>query len=286
MSNNIHPFVAARSEAELLEVKKQVHDGLWADVRSMIERAIDSGETQLSRVLKIVEAEWRDMTAERAEGTAYGERVALPRSALIGGRQSFRNRTFVDACRSDTNLILELGSGWGNNLAEAFLAGAPRNAAFVGLELSEQGRACTNLISSLEGGPASLSAYPFNYFEPDYSALPSRHSGHALVFTCHSIEQVQLLKAEVLTKLLERLDRVTGVHHEPVGWQVRKEEGLKPATVGATQENSARSAYNENFWEVLKMLEAKGSIKIKTVCPDILGHKHKNASTLIVWESV
>lgn len=285
MTDQIHPFVAARGEAELLTVKEEYHDVLWGNVLRLIDDALNRGETELPRVLKIVEAAWRNMTPEPADGIAFGEKVRIPRAALIGGRQALRNRTFAAACRDNTKLIVELGSGWGNNLAEAYLAGCAASAEYWGLELSKEGRAATTRLASLKGAPAVLKSAPFNFFEPDYSALPDCPDGHVLIFSCHAIEQVQQLKREVFTRLLDRYPRISGIHHEPVGWQIRAQKGLPPASVGATKENSARTAYNENLWDTLCALEGDGRIRITHAEPDIIGHKLKNASTYIRWES-
>ncbi len=283
MSKAPHPFVAAKSEKELLAVKRDVHDKLWGDVRAQIEAAMAKGETQLSRVLRMVESDWRRLSEEAADGTAFGEKISIPRSALIRGRQAFRMQTLLDACRPDTALVVELGCGWGLNLADLHLSGGPRDAAYVGLDLSSEGIACLRMLARLEGAPKRLTGGPFNFLQPDYSMLP-RAGGHALVFSFHAIEQIKTIPEAAITGLFGIADRVTGVHHEPVGWQIREARGLPPADCGATRESSARYGYNENLWSVLSGLERTGQIRAVKAVPDIFGHKRKNASSLIVWE--
>lgn len=285
MSNDgpIHPFLAAKTLEELISVKTKVHDQLWGAVRMAIATAIERGETELSRVVRVVEAVWREMDDSPSNGTAFGGPVTLPRAALIGGRQALRMRSLAAACLKDTDLVLELGCGWGLNLADFYLGGGPRDASYFGLDLSSEGVECLRLLATLRGGPAHFYGGKFNMMEPEYSMLP-HCSGHLLVFSFHAIEQVQNLREEVITGLFEISERVTGVHHEPVGWQIRESLGIQQASSGATRENSARSAYNENLWRILSDLESRGEIRITKRIPDIFGHKNKNASSLIVWE--
>lgn len=249
------------------------YEGEWGRVRELAERVIASGEHDLSRVLRLVEAEWRGMTAEPAEGLAFGEPVVLPDAALFGGRRDLILAVLRRACRPGTGLVAELGSGSGINLLNLHLWGGPRVPYFA-LEPTEQGRACATLLAGLDGG-LDLSARPFDFESPGYD-LP--RAEHTLVFTSHSIEQVTELPSDAITGLFGLADSVTGVHFEPIGWQVRQAAVDDPARRWAE-----KKGYNRNLWPLLAGLAASGEIEIETALPDVIGDNRRNASTLVVW---
>lgn len=251
----------------------------WGAVLSSIHRHIDAGERSLSRVLRLTEAEWRTMDLRPTKGTSLGEKVVMPRAALFGARQTMRMRALAKACRPNTTMIVELGSGWGNNLLDFYLSGGPRDARYYALEPTRAGRECVSTLASLEPD-LRLAALAFDYRAPDYSALPTDNP-HVVVFTSHSIETVPQLSESVITKLLERGTSVTGVHFEPIGWQIPNNTN----NVGATQDYSRNNRYNENLWALLSDLVARSLITIETVTPDIFHHKTYNASTLVIWHT-
>ena len=138
------------------------YDEIWAGIRAIAQGLIDSGETSLSRVVRLTEATWRGMDAKPGEGTAFGRGTRLPVAALIGGRQTLRTRVICAACQPDTSLVIELGSGPGLNLFDLFLSGAPRHARYFALEPTLSGRRCSELLASLEP-ELDLAAMPFDY---------------------------------------------------------------------------------------------------------------------------
>ncbi|MGE5272795.1 MAG: hypothetical protein ACM3QU_03360 [Verrucomicrobiota bacterium] len=245
----------------------------WGRVREIAERVIDSGEQDLSRVLRLVEAEWRGMTAEPADGLAFGVPIVLPDAALFGGRRDLILSVLRNACRPETGLVAELGSGSGINLLNLHLWGGPR-APYHALEPTEQGRSCVTLLAGLDRD-LRLTAEPFDFESPRYD-LP--RVGHALVFTSHSIEQVTDLPREAITGLFDLGDTVTGVHFEPIGWHLREASADDPARGWGEKKR-----YNRNLWSLLDGLASAGEIRIDTVVPDIIGDNRRNASTLVVW---
>ena len=255
------------------------YERAWGDVLGLLKQRLADGERSLARVLRSTEAEWRRMDTAPADGIAYGRPVRMPRSALYAAKQSLLIRTVAAQCRQDTGLIVELGSGWGQNLADLYLAGGPRDAAYRGLELTPTGRACTELLAGLEPN-LDLSALPFDYRAPDYRALP-RVGGHVVIFSYHSIEQIPELREDVVTGLLDLGASVSGVHFEPIGWQV---EGHS-ADLGATEEYARQKHYNRNLLPLLTALRSRGMITISEVVPDIIHFKPFNASTMVVWQS-
>ena len=250
------------------------YEGEWGRVREIAESVIASGERDLSRVLRLVEAKWRGMSAEPAEGLAFGEPIVIPDAALFGGRRDLILSVLRNACRPETGLVAELGSGSGINLLNLHLWGGPRVPYFA-LEPTEQGRACVTLLAGLDRD-LELTAQPFDYESPRYD-LP--RAEHALVFTSHSIEQVTDLPREAITSLFGLGRSVTGVHFEPIGWHLRE-----ASSDDAARQWGEKKRYNRNLWALLTGLAAEGEIEIETAVPDILGDKRRNASTLVVWQ--
>jgi len=250
------------------------YEGKWGDVRDVAARVIASGERDLSRAVRIVDAEERALSLEPQEGMALGTRVTLPRAAMTGARRDLIQRILLDACEPDTGLVVELGSGGGINLLNLHLWGGPR-VPYRALEPASTGRVTAEILAALDPG-LDLETAPYDYERPDYAALPRGHA-HALVFTVHSIEQVTELPREAITGLFDLADRVTGVHFEPIGWQLLDEPDA------ASRAYALRQLYNRNLWPLLQELEREGELTLDTVAADLFGDKYKNPGTLVVW---
>lgn len=251
------------------------YEGDWGALRDLAAR-VAADEPKLPRAVRLVEAGQRSLSLEPLGGMALGTPVTLPRAALFGGRRDLIQRALLDACVPETGLVVELGSGPGLNLLDLYLWGGPR-VPYYALEPTESGRACTTILAELEPD-LDLRTAAYDYRRPDYRALPTGNA-HVLVYTVQSIEQIPLLSREVVTGLFALGDTVTGLHFEPVGWQILSEPGASQRAY-ATQ-----MGYNRNLWPLLQELEREGELTIDTVAANIFGHKVKNACTLIVWHA-
>jgi hypothetical protein len=225
-------------------------------------------------VLRSIEAKWRRMETEPVEAIVLGEVVTLPRALLVAGRRELIVRVLARACGSDTGMVVELGSGWGQNLIDLYLGGGPR-VPYYALEPTAEGRACTEFLAAL-APELELSAFGFDFERPEYD-LP-RGNEHVLVFTCHSIEQITELPSAAITGLFGLGKRVTGVHFEPITWQLGDGSGT-----GAAREHARRKRYNKNLWPLLRELADAREIEIDSVVPDIVGLKPHNPATLVIW---
>jgi hypothetical protein len=251
-----------------------VYGQKWERLRDRAAELVDGGESDLSRVLRLVEADWRAADASPMEAPVFGTVVTLPRAALVAGRRDLIARVIAGQARPETAFVAELGAGWGQNLLDLWLVGGPRVPYFA-LEPTPEGRACAEYLAGLDPG-LDLTAKAFDFERPDYD-LPSGVD-HALVCTIHSIEQIAELPRAAITELFAIGRSVTGIHFEPIGWQVEDRPELAP-----TRKHSSKKGYNRNLWPLLRELEAEGELKIETVVPDLIGIKPHNASTLVVW---
>ena len=150
-------------------------------------------------------------------------------------------------------------------------------------------------------------SFAFDYREPEVSFL-KRQRGHVLLFTSHSVEQVDVINPVMFEQLKEIANEVTVVHFEPVGWQrmpelikMREEqndgffeklgEKALEGNIDSVAENSAwwswRLQYNKNLMPLIDGLEKEGSIKMRRVEYDFnaIGNV-LNPSTLIHYDFV
>jgi hypothetical protein len=252
------------------------YEGKWGSVADFAAAVVESGERDLSRAVRLVEAEERELSLEPQSGMALGSPVTLPRAAMTGARRDLIQRILLEACTPETEMVVELGSGGGLNLLNLHLWGGPR-VPYRALEPTDSGRRCTEILAALDPGLDLMTA-PFDFEQPRYDPL-GRVDRHVLVFTVHSIEQVTELPREALTGLLDRCPSMTCVHFEPVGWQIVDQPDR------ASHEYAVRQRYNRNLWPLLQELEAGSALKVETVVPDLFGDKYKNPGTLIVWHA-
>ncbi|WP_133170172.1 hypothetical protein [Kumtagia ephedrae] len=211
--------------------------------------------------------------------------------------------------RRDTTGIMELGSGWSSNLFQLFIAhGATRSKKLIyyGGEYTREGQICARYIAGTEPNMA-YRAFNFDFRDPDVTFL-KRQKGHILLFTSHSIEQVDAINPILFSQLKEIANEVTVVHFEPVGWQREPEllnkrenhddaffesigEKALAGNIESVAENAAwwswRLNYNTNLLRIVKGLEKEGSIRVRRMEYDFNGQANVlNPSSLIHYDFV
>lgn len=219
-------------------------------------------------------------------------------------------RYLLEHCmRPDTTAVMELGSGWSSNLFQTFIGwGATRSerTIYYGGEYTAEGQRTAKYIARAEE-KMKYRGFSFDYREPDVTFL-KRQKGHILLFTTHSVEQVDIINPVLFDQLAALEQDVTVVHFEPVGWQ--RDKTLYDARIahddaffeelGArinddigsdrkVMENAAwwswRLHYNVNLLNIVNGLEADGTISMKQVEFDYAGTANVfNPSSLIHYE--
>jgi hypothetical protein len=218
-------------------------------------------------------------------------------------------RYLAQLVRTNTTAVMELGSGWSSNLFQLYLArGATRSrkTIYYGGEYTREGQVCAKLLASREPAMA-YRAFQFDYRDPDVTFL-KRQKGHILLFTHHSIEQVDEINPLLFEQLRAIPNPVTVVHVEPVGWQrmpellARREAGddaffeaigarVQAGQLGLPAENAAwwswRLQYNRNLLPILQRLEDEGAIRMVRRAWDFSGAANVlNPSSLLHYEFV
>lgn len=212
-----------------------------------------------------------------------GKETALPVAFAQGGVQGFVTHILGEACTPATHAVIELGAGWGRNLFAALLQGAiSETTRLYALEFASTAREAAHLVA--QGNPAlAFEALAFDYHAPDYSGIEASTSPSVLL-TVHSIEQIPQLRRDVFTDLIKRLPNLTGLHLEPIGWQIPTARSNTRRRL-STAAYAERNDYNHNFWPVLEGLEHDGLIEITHVAPELLGANVENPSSFISWRT-
>lgn len=261
-------------------VEREYGDEKWPAVKRLIEaerRAEPDGD--LACVLGRVARQLGRAPDRRTEAdfVAGGVRVSLPPAAALGAAQGLLVEMIGDACTDATDLIVELGSGWGWHLLSVWVSGGPRRALYAAAELTEAGRAAAGSLAELDP-QLEFRAVPFDYHEPRLDGLGGR--SHAVVFTVHSIEQIPAVKPELFEAIRGVAERVTCLHFEPVGWQLDGHDGR-----GTSEAYARRHDYNRNLLDMVSEEAEAERLRIELVRPDVVGVNPDNATTVIRWRS-
>ncbi len=206
-----------------------------------------------------------------------GQEIQTSLSAAVGAVRGIVLGSIAEACRHETDLIVELGSGWGNALLSAWTSGGPRHALYVAAEYTEAGRDAASRLAALDPS-LEFRALEFDYHEPDLSGLGARE--HAVLFSSHSIEQIPKVSPALFDAMRSVAARVTCVHFEPVGFQVADYEGT-----ASTREYALEQDYNVNLMGALEAEAEAGRIEIDFVRTDVFGLNPDNPTTIVRWQA-
>lgn len=260
---------------------RQRYDTLWSQADAAIDAEIAAGETDLSRLLHRSFACLTQGYAPATQtGLAFGSAYEAPSLATYRLDRDWTADTVIAlAARIDADAIIETGAGWGYNLFNIWLRGAP-DVDFHAFEYVAAGRgAALRLRDAVAAGPR-LEVHAFDYRTPDLSAVAGRYR-RPLIFTRHSIEQIPLLPQTCIDAFLDLAPAVGVLHFEPVGFQVDPEK----AGSAETRTHSLKQDYNTNLWDLLQANAAAGRIVIEEAEVNVMAAKIKNASSLIRWRT-
>ena len=253
----------------------------WPAVLEQIRASKASGEVDLSRSLFDVIRRQRDVPGWQERACVLGgEDRTLPFGVAWEARQGITCETLQDCVRPDTSLVVELGSGWGFNLLQFWCKGGPRDARYVAAEFTAAGRQCTEELAALDP-KLKLTTTALDYHDALATKI-EKTDGHALVFSCQSLEQIPKVKPEVLQFIASLGSTVTCVHVEPIGWQMGTGEGPFAERRRAYAE---RHDYNRNLWDVLQAEQVAGTLSIQRAVPDFVGVNPDNPVSAIVWHA-
>jgi hypothetical protein len=252
----------------------------WPAVERLIQEEKEAEpDAGLPHMLgRVVRAQHR--TANRLEPAPFvldGELARIPASGAFGATQFVIQDLLAEVCTPATDLIVELGSGWGWHILSTWVCGGPRAATYVAAEYTAAGRRAAASLAELDERLDFRAIY-FDYHEPGLEGLGRR--AHAVVFTAHSIEQIPYVEPGLFEVISGAAQRVTCLHFEPVGWQVEGHDGR-----GSSREYAERHDYNRNLVAALRNAESANRLTVDLVQPDVFGINPQNSTTIIRWRS-
>jgi hypothetical protein len=262
------------------------YEPAWNRHLQKIADHIEAGESELWRVVDRLRAsplvnprdEIRNVFKNLEERFWFGGRVSLNHVLYSHLRRALINAVLFDACRDDTESVVELGAGDGLSLCEFWMtASSPRAAHYMAFEIASLGRMCAELLATLAPG-MNLTAHALDLHAPNYDVIPDRQK-HMLVFSISALEQVSELPKASIEDLLGKADAVSGVHFEPIGWQLPDHDN--PSHKRACLD----LGFNENLWPLLSELQQAGRIAIDRVTTDIYGRVN-HPTALIQWHKI
>jgi len=299
------------------EEVKDGYEKTWDVFLEKVQSLIDQGERNLSNILNILirKAEESAIMSAREEYIANmlnfprNERnIPISRLVVADGKyvsipRHHTDNTLIAAVTSriteDTDLMVELGSGWGKNLFLIYLQGLFKQLQYVACEPTKSGRCATEILGSLEKDMRVTTRH-FDFYDPDMSFIEGKPN--VVFFTNHSIEQCIRFNNHVYDMMLEKSGQCTCIHMEPIGWQRHPQsEAIKkmiaenktpkemPIKISNEEllENSMAWAglfrYNTNLLETIQHYQESGVIDVEVIQYDIFGINPFNPSSLIVW---
>ncbi len=190
-----------------------------------------------------------------------------------------RMAVIADLVEPDTQAIVELGCGWGINLFRLMRLLEGRTVRWIGAEYTQSGRSLCEKLAGLEGSQPLEVAF-VDHMAPDLGFLAGIKK--ALIFTSHSIEQVETIPDDYFSVLAHSVPSVRGIHLEPFGFQAEPSTGQSRRHRDFMEDNG----WNRNFFPTLKAAEENGDIRIQQVEIAKYHTDPNNPTSLAVWEKM
>jgi hypothetical protein len=159
--------------------------------------------------------------------------------------------------------IAEIGSGYGHQLFELYLQGAPGTAAYRAAEVTASGRRMSERLAALE--PAiDFAAVPFTLADPDFSFLSGYRK--VLLFSSWTIHMCAAVAADFFDRLASLGNEVFMVFMEPIGFQLPPATSLSERQVGALDDR-----FNRDFVGLVSDALRRGVIQVPYTGKDLFG---------------
>jgi hypothetical protein len=282
------------------------YDHLWRGVAEKLDKILESGERDLSRVHLFMRRNFGPDFEDAHLREKYADHDRqIQKTGFIMDRQlvkvvdmdprvatlltdALKMREAISCFGPGVERIVELGSGWGKNLFNLFKFGSSLEAEYWGLELTAAGRQLMERVGAETVPSMKVRSAPFDYYNADFGVLAQERP--TCVFTHHSLEQIP----EAPRELFERILTIPGfrscLHLEPCGFQVPGNkwlDGASPGVMESIDQDNRRFAgkrnQNANLYPLLREMEKAGRIRILSVKKYFTSHLINNATTSILW---
>jgi len=293
------------------------YEKTWDVFLEKIQSLIDQGENSLSDVLDMLIRKPAEKTILSTTEEYIADMLKFPRDErnipiykliVADGKYVYVPRHHIDntlvtnvtsRITEGTDLLVELGSGWGKNLFLIYLKGLFKQLQYVACEPTRSGRRATEILGKLEKDMSVITRH-FDFYDPDMSFIEGNPD--VLFFTNHSIEQCIHFNHQVFDMMLEKSGQCTCVHMEPIGWQrhpqseeikkmitenkIPKEMPVKISNEELLENSMAWAGlfkYNTNLLNVIQQYQRAGIIDVEAIQYDVFGINPFNPGSLIIW---
>lgn len=257
------------------------YDKGWINRLDKIMQYIENGDRNIHEILAKLRHFWMSGRWQVGEFIDFrtGDQTVplLARSGYVYYRNAVAD-TISNERRQDTKILIDMGSGNGEQLMWVWGEARMRGVKFYACEFSEAGRRTARLLAALDPR-LKLTPRFFDYRRPNLNEL-KLEEGHAIAYSTHSMEQVDTIPSELLDQLLDLAPSVTGLHFEPIGWQM---VGKDDPYAKQFYERCVEFNYNMNFWKLLQDYESRGLLTIREAMPYFGGYAY-NPPCKIIWE--
>lgn len=179
----------------------------------------------------------------------------------------------------DVDTIVELGCGYGRNLFLLdLLLGQPK-VNYIAAEYTNSGQELAKKLASKFLPAMNFQTEFIDHKDPDFSFLGN--SKKALVFSCHSIEQVANIPQDYFSKLANCGPEIIGAHLEPFGFQTKEQD----QQTNKHHQFALLKSYNLNFYDVLKATEARNELNIQYLRTDMFFTQPENPTSVVFWNN-
>jgi hypothetical protein len=168
------------------------------------------------------------------------------------------------------DVLFDLGCGWGHRCVDLWLGGVD-----IRYICGDRPAATQRAVFELEAlfPRMRLEWMPFDFLKPNLVKVPA---AKVCIYTCHAIEQVRDVGATWLDRVFNIYPDadVTGIHLEPVSWQIDPARTVDRAY-------AERHSYNRDLMEVLIH---HPDVKLVRADADVYDQGDESfATSLIVW---
>ena len=190
-----------------------------------------------------------------------------------------RTELIVGNLKQNTQAVVELGCGYGNNLFRIRRHLGDRKIRLVGAEYTVSGRnLCAKLNHLNENSDMQIEFIDHKALNLDFlSGLDD-----VLIFTCHSIEQVKFLPEDYFRIIAQSASRVTCIHFEPFGFQIDNASEVNSRHQSFVHEQG----WNLNFIDTLRNAEQTGILSIRLLSKDLYNPAEENPTSVAIWSSM
>ncbi|MEQ9490953.1 MAG: hypothetical protein RIM72_18400 [Alphaproteobacteria bacterium] len=296
---------------------QQAYEGSWSSIEAAVADRLKTGDAGIGDILTVVDRELAgtkvgadafrvfhgDLDAPKGpDGNGFGRVVAAYgryQAVPPGIHGKALTDLILQRLPADVEIVVEFGSGVGQNLVRLALETGRTDIRYIACELTESGRRVTDRMAALMPAYA-IETVAFDYNDWDFSFLDA--GARAFAFTHFSIEQISDIQASLFEDLIDRCGAVSAMHLEPCGWQRfvklrawydhARQSGTKPShRIEAKEEQFSRNAafwaiqhsYNRNLLEVIAALRNSGRIEVLEQVMDYYGSNPFHPGTLIHW---